>query len=62
MDIKRASQVNLSLGFLGLGILIFDFLKIGRLSWNSIIIFLIIFMITIIIEKKYFNDPTAISK
>lgn len=57
MNLKKASQLNLILGFIGLAILIFDLIKKGRLSWNSIIIFLIIFIVSIIIEKLFFVCP-----
>ncbi|MFO3665484.1 hypothetical protein ACCQ41_04415 [Anaerococcus sp. ENR0831] len=57
MNLKKASQLNLILGFIGLAILIFDLINKGRLSWYSIIIFLIIFIITIIIEKIFFKCP-----
>ncbi|WP_295883365.1 hypothetical protein [uncultured Anaerococcus sp.] len=57
MDLKKASQLNLILGFIGLAILIFDFINKGRISWHSIIIFLIIFTVSIIIEKIFFKCP-----
>lgn len=57
MDIKRASQVNLILGLIGLGILVFEFMGKGKLSISSLIMFLIIFALTLIIEKKYFKCP-----
>lgn len=57
MNLKKASQLNLILGFIGLAVLIFDLIKKGRLSWNSIIIFLIIFIASIIIEKIFFKCP-----
>ena len=57
MSLKKASKLNLILGFIGLAVLIFDLIKKGRLSWNSIIILLIIFTITIIIEKKFYKCP-----
>lgn len=57
MDIKKASQINLGLGLIGLAILVYDFLKNGRLSIYSIIAFLILFIITLIIENIYFKCP-----
>ncbi|WP_282928626.1 hypothetical protein [Anaerococcus sp. Marseille-Q7828] len=57
MDIKKASKINLGLGLVGLVILVYDFLTNGRLSIYSIIVFLILFIITLIIEKKFFNCP-----
>ena len=57
MNIKRASQVNLILGLIGLGILIFEFISKGEITLFSIILFLLIFIITLIIEKIYFKCP-----